>query len=317
MPKGRAARRAAARSLLDNGATPAERGDVTMSSDDTPGQAAPDFGSWIGRTETTDDPMCTTQARAAAAMFDEGERALDTGAPLPALWHWFYFLPRAAQAQLDDDGHPKRGSFLPPIPYPRRMFAGSTLRFHRPLVLGRPARRHARIADVAMKSGRSGSLAFVTVALRFEQDGALCLEEEQQIVYREPGAAVPAPAVAAWAELPAGAWSRVVAPDPRLLFRFSALTFNAHRIHYDRDYARDVEGYPGLVVHGPLTAMLLAGLAQRESGRPLAAFSFRGQAPLFDLAPFRLVGTADGDAVRLEAQRCDGQAALAATAELA
>lgn len=287
-----------------------------MNSDNAAGQGATDFGAWIGRTETTDDPLCTTQARAAAAMFDDPGAALDEGAPLRPLWHWFYFLPRAAQSQLDDDGHPKRGGFLPPIPYPRRMFAGSTLRFHRPLALGRPARRQARIADVAMKSGRSGSLAFVTVALRFEQDGALCVEEEQQIVYREPGAAVPAPAVAPWPELPQGAWSRIVAPDPRLLFRFSALTFNAHRIHYDRDYARDVEGYPGLVVHGPLTAMLLAELAQRSSGRPLAAFSFRGLAPLFDLAPIRLVGTRDGDAVKLEAQRSDGQVALAATAEL-
>ncbi|MCU0812879.1 MAG: MaoC family dehydratase N-terminal domain-containing protein [Burkholderiaceae bacterium] len=287
-----------------------------MGTDAQPGTGIADFGAWIGRTETTDDPLAVTQARAAAAMFDDPAAALDDGSPLPPLWHWFYFLPRAAQSQLDDDGHPRRGGFVPPIPYPRRMFAGSTLRFHRPLALGRPAQRHARIADVAMKSGRSGSLAFVTVALRFEQDGALCIEEEQQIVYREPGSAVPAPAVRAWADLPAGAWSRVLTPDPRLLFRFSALTFNAHRIHYDRDYARDVEGYPGLVVHGPLTAMLLADLAQRGSGRPLAAFSFRGQAPLFDLTPLRLVGTRDGDGVRLEAQRCDGQVALAAGATL-
>ncbi|NWG76299.1 MAG: MaoC family dehydratase N-terminal domain-containing protein [Rubrivivax sp.] len=285
-------------------------------SHDEPQRAATDFGAWIGRAEKTDDPLCPTQARAAAAMLDDDGRVLEEGSPLPPLWHWFYFLPRAAQSQLDDDGHPKRGAFLPPIPYPRRMFAGSTLRLHRPLALGRPARRHARIAGVELKSGSSGSLAFVTVALRVEQDGALCVEEEQQIVYREPGAAVPAPAGAPWPELPEGAWSRVVTPDPRLLFRFSALTFNAHRIHYDRDYARDVEGYPGLVVHGLLSAMLLADLAQRGSGRPLTTFSFRGQAPLFDLAPFRLVGTPEGTRVRLEAQRCDGLTALAATAEL-
>ncbi len=274
-----------------------------------------DFGAWIGRTETTEDPLAVTQARAAAAMFDDEGATFDDGSPLPPLWHWFYFLPRAPQSKLDVDGHPQRGGFLPPIPYPRRMFAGSTLRFLRPLALGRPARRHATIADVALKSGKSGSLAFVTVALRFEQDGATCVEEEQQIVYREPGAAVPAPAVVPWPEAPAGAWTRVVAPDSRWLFRFSALTFNAHRIHYDRDYARDVEGYPGLVVHGPLTAMLLADLAARGSGRPLAAFLFRGVAPLFDLAPVRLVGTpgADGSAA-LEAQRSDGQVALAATA---
>jgi 3-methylfumaryl-CoA hydratase len=275
-----------------------------------------DFSAWIGRSERSTDPMCVTQARAAAAMFNDELSALDAGAPLPPLWHWFYFLPRAPQSLLDEDGHPQRGGFLPPIPYPRRMFAGSKLRFHRPLALGRPAERVATIADVSLKSGRSGSLAFVTVACRFEQDGVLCIEEEQQIVYREPGAAVPAPAARDWPDLPAGAWSRIVTPDPRLLFRFSALTFNAHRIHYDRDYAGREEGYPGLVVHGPLTAMLLIDAARQAVAQPITGFSFRGQVPLFDLAPFRLVATLAGPEVRLEAQRSDGQVAIAATAEL-
>jgi len=274
------------------------------------------FSAWIGRTERISDPLGITQAKAASAMFDDDGNTLDEGSPLPLLWHWFYFLPRSPQSQLDVDGHPQRGGFLPPIPFPRRMFAGSRLRFHRPLVLGRPAERVATIADVALKSGRSGSLAFVTVALRFEQDGALCIEEEQQIVYREPGLPVPAPAVLDWPGLPAGAAARTVAPDPRLLFRFSALTFNAHRIHYDRDYAAREEGYPGLVVHGPLTAMLLIEEARRMARAPIVGFSFRGQAPLFDLAPIRLVAIAAGNEVKLEAQRSDGQVALAAIAEL-
>jgi 3-methylfumaryl-CoA hydratase len=283
-----------------------------------PSAAAPnDFGAWIGRTEHTDDPLAVTQALAAAALFDLDPASLQQDAALPALWHWFYFLPRAAQSALDEDGHPRRGGFLPPIPFPRRMFAGSRLRFVRPLRLGQPARRHATIRDVAIKSGRSGSLAFVTVGLRFEQDGITCIEEEQQIVYREPGLALPPPPVQPWFETPEGSTTRVVVPDPRLLFRFSALTFNAHRIHYDRDYAGSVEGYPGLVVHGPLTAMLLAALAEAASGRALAGFSFRGQAPLFDLAPFRLVGVPGDGTMALEAQRCDGQVALSATAEFA
>jgi len=275
-----------------------------------------DFSSWIGRTERSSDPLSITQAQAASAMFDDGQATFEAGTPLPPLWHWFYFLPRATQSKLDVDGHPQRGGFLPPIPFPRRMFAGSRLRFHRPLVLGRPAERVAKIADVALKSGRSGSLAFVTVALRFEQDGVLCIGEVQQIVYREPGAPVLAPAVLDWPTLPANAAVRTVAPDPRLLFRFSALTFNAHRIHYDRDYAAREEGYPGLVVHGPLTAMLLIEEARRMSHAPIAGFSFRVQAPLFDLAPIRLVAIPAGNEVRLEAQRSDGQVALAATAEL-
>ena len=274
-----------------------------------------DFSAWVGRTERSEDPMCTTQARAAAALFDDDSIDLGAGAPLPPLWHWFYFLPRAPQSMLDSDGHPKRGGFLPPIPYPRRMFAGSRLRFHHPLRLGQPAERHATIAGVSLKSGRSGSLAFVTVANRLEQAGVLCIEEEQQIVYKEPGAAVPAPAVAAWPELPADARSRLVTPDPRVLFRFSALTFNAHRIHYDRDYAAREEGYPGLVVHGPLTAMLLLQEARQGVSEPVVGFSFRGQAPLFDLAPFRLVVSPSGQEFKLEAQRSDGQVALAARAE--
>jgi 3-methylfumaryl-CoA hydratase len=275
-----------------------------------------EFKAWIGRTERGSDPLSVTQAQSASAMFDADSVTFEAGTPLPPLWHWFYFLPRAPQAMLDVDGHPQRGGFLPPIPFPRRMFAGSRLRFHRPLVVGRPAERLATITDVALKSGRSGSLAFVTVALRFEQDGLLCIEEEQQIVYREPGAAVPAPAVLDWPALPAGASSRIVTPDPRLLFRFSALTFNAHRIHYDRDYAGREEGYPGLVVHGPLTAMLLVDAARQAVAEPITGFSFRGQVPLFDLAPFRLVATPAGREVRLEAQRSDGQVAIAATAEL-
>ena len=137
------------------------------------------------------------------------------------------------------------------------MFAGARLQWHRPLVVGAPAQREARTRGVVLKSGKSGSLAFVTVAIRFIQDGAPCIEEEQDIVYREPGGRVGAPAATAWPPLPEGSWTRVLQPDTRLLFRFSALTFNAHRIHYDRAYASEVEGYPGLVVHGPLTAVLL------------------------------------------------------------
>lgn len=275
------------------------------------------YGGWIGRTEWVDDDMCPGQAQAAAATLDDTASALGSGAALPLLWHWFYFLPRAPQSRLGPDGHPERGGFLPPIPYPRRMFAGARLRLHRPLALGAPARREGVIRTVTTKSGRSGSLAFVTVGYSFFQGDVLCLEEEQDIVYREPGPPVPAPAPAELPPPPAGAWSRVVAPDSRLLFRFSALTFNAHRIHYDRDYATREEGYPGLVVHGPLTAILLLELVRRNASRPVAGFSFRGQAPLFDLAPFRLVAAPQGGRVALEAQGPDGRVALSAEAELA
>jgi 3-methylfumaryl-CoA hydratase len=275
-----------------------------------------DYRAWIGRTEQTHDPISAAQAQAAQATFDETGAPLGQGDALPLPWHWFFFLPRAAQAALGEDGHPQRGGFLPPFPHPRRMFAGARMRVHRALRVGEPALREATIRDVAIKSGKSGSLAFVTVAYRFTQGGELCLEEEQDIVYREPGQPVPAPQPAALPALPAGAWSRMVQPDTRLLFRFSALTFNAHRIHYDRPYATAVEGYPGLVVHGPLTAVLLVQLVRHSTARPIVAFDFRGQTPLFDGAPVRLSAVADGERVALEARGPDGVVALSASATL-
>lgn len=274
-----------------------------------------DFSTWIGRTETVQDGLSPEQARSAAATFDDGVTAIESGSPLLPLWHWFYFLPRARQSALDVDGHPQRGGFLPPIPFPRRMFAGSRLQFHQPLRLGALATRAGEIRNVVIKSGRSGSLAFVTVGYRFTQDGVLCIDEEQDIVYREPGAPVVAPAVVAPPAPEAGMWTRTVTPDARLLFRFSALTFNAHRIHYDRPYAQHDEGYPGLVVHGPLTAMLLADLVRRNTPRPIRTFTFRGLAPLFDLAPFHLTGRPDADAVSLEALGPDLVPALSARVE--
>lgn len=279
-------------------------------------ETLPDFSAWIGRTETSHDLLSPAQALCAAATFDEDGSDLQSGSPLPPLWQWFYFLPQAMQSALDVDGHPQRGGFLPPIPFPRRMFAGSRMTFHSPLKLGLPAVREGEIRNVVLKSGRSGSLAFVTVGYRFLQEGMLCIDEEQDIVYREPGASVSAPAIAAAPEADAGTWTRTITPDARLLFRFSALTFNAHRIHYDRPYAQDEEGYPGLVVHGPLTAMLLADLVRRNTPRRIRSFAFRGLAPLFDLAPFHLTGRMDDSSVTLEALGPDLVPALSAQVQL-
>ncbi len=275
-----------------------------------------DFRAWIGKTEEVHDPLPCTQAQAAQATLDDAGPEIVEGMPLPLPWHWFHFLPRAPQKRLGIDGHPERGGFLPPIPYPRRMFAGARLRVHRPLVVGTPAVRIGTVRDVALKSGKSGRLAFVAVGYRFEQRGELCLEEEQDIVYREPGARVPEPVVASLPEPAAGSVVRTVQPDTRLLFRFSALTFNAHRIHYDREYADQVESYPGLVVHGPLTAVLLLQLAREVTPRPFIGFSFRGVAPLFDHGPVRLSASLDGEGVALAAHGPDGTLALSAQALL-
>jgi 3-methylfumaryl-CoA hydratase len=275
------------------------------------------YSDWVGRTEEAEELIALAPVRAAAATLDDTATEFAVGSPLPPLWQWFFFLPRAPQSGLGPDGHPRRAGFMPPVELPRRMFAGVRMRFLRPLTIGEVAQRRSVIRAVSEKEGRTGKLAFVTVAHRISQGGTVCVEEEQDIVYREPGAPVAAPTPCELPPAPAGSWTRQVTPDPTLLFRFSALTFNAHRIHYDRAYATAVEGYPGLVVQGPLTAVLLMELVRVRAGRPVTAFTFRAQAPLFDLAPFRLVATPAGNQVHLQAQGPDGATALTATADLA
>jgi 3-methylfumaryl-CoA hydratase len=275
------------------------------------------YADWVGRTEEAEELIALAPVQAAAAILDDPTTEFAAGSPLPPLWQWFFFLPRVPQSGLGTDGHPQRAGFMPPVELPRRMFAGARMRFLRPLVIGKPAQRRSVIRAVSEKEGRTGKLVFVTVAHAIRQDGATCIEEEQDIVYREAGAPIEAPRPCELAPAPAGSWTRMIIPDPTLLFRFAALTFNAHRIHYDRTYATTVEGYPGLVVQGPLTALLLMELVRCHAGRAVTAFTFRALAPLFDLAPFRLIGTPDGYQVHLEAQGPDGSTTLAATADLA
>lgn len=275
------------------------------------------YADWIGSTERLEEELALAPVQGLAATLDDTDTRFGIGDALPPLWHWLYFLPRVAQSDLGPDGHPRRGGFLPPVALPRRMFAGARTQFHVPLRLGQPAIREGTVLDVTEKRGKSGHLVFVTVRYQISQHNRICVEEHQDIVYRDPGAPVAAPKPADWPRMPDGAWTKVVTPDPRLLFRFSALTFNAHRIHYDRPYATAEEGYPGLVVHGPLTAIQLMELVRHNAARPVAQFSFRGQAPLFDLAPYRLVGVpASSDTIDLEAQGPDGKITMKATATL-
>jgi 3-methylfumaryl-CoA hydratase len=275
------------------------------------------YADWVGRGQENEELIALAPVQAAAALLDDTTTAFAPGSPLPPLWHWFFFLARTPQARLGADGHPQRGGFLPPIELPRRMFAGARVRFLKPLVIGKPAMRRSRIQDISSKAGKTGNLAFVTVENHIHQDGELCVAEEQDIVYREPGGPIRAPEPRAFPPAPAGALTRVVTPDPTLLFRFSALTFNAHRIHYDRSYATAVEGYPGLVVQGPLIAVLFLELVRFRACRPVTAFAFRARAPLFDLAPFRLLGVRDDQRVSLEAQGPDGEITMTASADLA
>ena len=279
---------------------------------------ATELTAWKGRTQTSTDWAAPAPIRGLAALLD---RALDAspGSVAPPLAHWLYFLPDAPQSELGVDGHPRTGGFLPPVKLPRRMWAGSRVQFHSDLRIGAQMTRTSRIADVNVKQGRSGALVFVQVAHEVCCDGVLAISEEQDIVYREAVSSSSPPAAAPIQsnERQAATWSRTIRPDPVLLFRYSALTFNAHRIHYDRPYAMQEEHYPALVVHGPLIATLLLDLVLRSlPNARIAQFSFRAMAPLFDSAPFSVCGARDTDAVRLWAHDERGVVATEARAVL-
>ena len=273
--------------------------------------------AWTGRTETLEDTATLAPLRGLAATLDIAA-PFEAGSSVPPLWHWLYFLPQAPQSQIGPDGHPRRGGFLPPVPLPRRMWAGGRLVFERPLRVSERVERESTILSVDGKQGRSGTLVFVTVQHRYRAGGDVALTEEHDIVYRDapqPGAAPAAPQPA-----PAdAAFERQVVPDPVLLFRYSALTFNGHRIHYDRPYVTGVEGYPGLVVHGPLIATLLLDLLRRQ--QPDAAvrrFEFKALRPLFDIHPFSVCGRPEGaGAFALWARDHEGALAMQARAEVA
>jgi 3-methylfumaryl-CoA hydratase len=274
--------------------------------------------SWIGRIERAEDSITPQQVQRLAAVLDRSG-APQSGDPLPPLWHWIFFTTGIRQSELAPDGHAARGEFLPPVFLPRRMWAGGRLRFHSAIQIGDHIARHSEIRSIDEKLGRSGRLIFVTVGHKFSADnGTLLLSEEQDIVYRDhplPDAAPPKRV-----EAPAQPeWRREVHPSACLLFRYSALTFNGHRIHYDLPYARE-EGYAGLVVHGPLLAtLLLELLSDAELSRRVKSFSYRAVAPLFDTAPFTVCGRReeDGSTVRLWVQTQDGALAMSAAAELA
>ena len=268
---------------------------------------------WVGRTEVATDRVSETPARALAATFDRPDLAgLGSGEVLPAVWIWLYFLPVVPSAGIGPDGHPRRGGFLPPVPLARRMWAGSRCTFHAPIRIGDALERTSTIAKVAEKVRAAGEMVFVTVRHTITRDGTPLMEEEQDLVFLaipdrfSPPAPTP---------LPACDWSEPIPIDPVRLFRFSALTFNAHRIHYDRTYTMDVERYPGLVVHGPLQAALLFDAASRHAPeREPAAFAFRGVRPLFDFDTISVNGRArGGDGIDLYTANGEGAVGMQAT----
>lgn len=263
---------------------------------------------YIGRSQTQQDEVSPRLVQGLAATL--GVAAPDA---LPPLWHWMLFQDWVPPDAIGPDGHPRRGGFLPPVhDLPRRMWAGGRVRFLAPLRPGDPVRRTSTIDAVTEKQGGSGRLVFVTVSHRIEGPAGLAVDEQQDIVYRGmEGAAVKAAPAAEPA--PPGALAQDVLPDPVLLFRYSALTGNGHRIHYDMDYVREVEGYPGLIVHGPLQATWLAGLLH---GRGVASFSFRGRRPAFHGAPMRLQAWDTGAGWALRTLDSEGAVCMEAQAQL-
>lgn len=273
--------------------------------------------SWINRTESVHDVATVVPLKALSATLDRDDPAIDLGTEVPPCWHWLYFLPLHRQSELGHDGHPRRGGFLPPVPLPRRMWAGSRFEFLAPIRAGQAISRNSHISDVRVKEGRTGPLVFVHVHHDILAEGQLAIHEEHDIVYRD----MPQPdePVSAGVLAPQEAsWTREIRPDDVLLFRYSALTFNGHRIHYDRRYVTEVEGYPGLIVHGPLIATLLLDLLRRElPTAQVRRFAFKAMKPIFDIAPFHVCGRLENDrTVKLWAVTPEGHLAMQATAEL-
>jgi len=274
-----------------------------------------DYDAWRGRTETLTERLDGWPVRGLRALLDQPPEAPD-GADAPALAQWLWFPPMVPQSQIDTDGHPKRGGFLPPVALPRRMWAGSDITFHRPLVVGAKVRKTMTIDDIALKQGSTGPLVFVRVrnAYALADDGAPLLDETQILVYRDPpGPDEPAPRPK---PAPEGAdWSRAITVGAAMMFRFSAVTFNAHRIHYDADYTRDAEGYPAILVQGQLGAtLMLETLLEHTAGKRPARFSFRGVQPIHVDEPIRIEGAATEEGWSLWLRDAGGALRMTATA---
>jgi len=275
--------------------------------------------TWIGKTESLLDRVTPAPAAALSVTLDRDDPFPQAGDLLPPLWHWLYFLPLHRPAEINSDGMAQRGSFFPPVPLPRQMYAGNRQQFVRALRIGDPISRTSSIVDVSEKEGHSGPLVFVLVRHDISDGTGIAVAEEQEMVYRDnpkPGDSVSRP-IAAPTDV---SWTREICADEILLFRFSALTFNAHRIHYDRTYVREIEGYPDLVVHGRLIVVLLVDLLRRNlPNASISRLSSRAIRPLFSGVPFRICGRVenDGKTVKLWAMDAEGWLATDAIATLA
>ena len=280
-----------------------------------------DLRTHIGRSQTVTDVIHAGPANFLRLTLGRPEPEFRDGDVLPPAWLGLYFLPRVASDALRPDGSPRDTGVVPPLSLPRRMFAGERVRFLAPVRIGEAVRRETRLADISVKQGGTGTLVFATITSRVFGPSGLALEDERRTVFREEVKAGERNQAPRRDSPPSDApWRRRITPDPVLLFRFSALTFNSHRIHYDRTWAMQVEGYPGLVVHGPLTTTLLIDFARDQNpGKQIASYATQARAPLFDTAPFELCGrpATSGRGCDLWAVTPDGTIAMSAEVELA
>lgn len=270
--------------------------------------------SWIGREEKSFEEVSVPLVEKFLATFDLPSHGSSIGRVAPLLVNYCLTQTAVSTRLLDEDGHPKRGDFLPPVRLPFRMWAGSNLAFFGNIKVGDRLLRSSRITDIIVKEGRSGTLCFVKVAHRFGRGGEMLLEEEQNIVYRASKKQAGASEELLIETTPEGTVKRTVAISRTLLFRYSALTFNAHRIHYDHSYATEIEKYPGIVVHGPLQATWLLHFAEELRGKAPSRFSFRGVSPLFDYDEIELHAKENGNGMRLWTARKNGQIGMSAEA---
>jgi 3-methylfumaryl-CoA hydratase len=270
---------------------------------------------WIGRTSEASDVVTAQLVKGLrSTLFQEiGEPKPGDAAPFTV--HWCLAQPVFAMSMLSADGHPTRGGFLPPVPLPRRMWAGGELQFFDPLCVGDDATRKSRISDVTVKTGSTGQLCFVSVEHEVTTPRGTAIRERQDIVYRDMESAQSAAPAKAAAAAPVARHRETHMADPVLLFRYSALTFNGHRIHYDRDYVTKVEGYPGLIFHGPLQAAFIVELAAKlHGGKPPKKFSYRGVQPLFEGAEFSVNASDNGTGLELWTANSAGQPTMKGTA---
>lgn len=286
-----------------------------MSTLNTPDGSAIDLDflrTWMGRESVAEDTLSVRHARLMAATLGLPQAQFAEGTPLPPLWHWLYFLEGLPASELGRDGHPARGGFLPPVPLANRMWAGGRLAFHAPVALGTTVRKRSAVTSVEHKRGRSGDLVFVTVRHEILDGQTVAITEDHDIVYKQP--TPPGTTRAAAVAMPAPSHSEPFEATSTVLFRYSALTFNGHRIHYDLDYCRNIEGYANLVVHGPLQATLLAGLAARLGTRPLRQFRYRGVQPNLLGTPLTVNAAPSGDGLTLWTAQPDGAVSMQAEA---